>query len=584
MRKCTVPAIAAIAMALLSPLACDLDGDDQQVPSGPKGPIAVIFEVDGPLPHFPDPTGLLGAIQVSQHRLEQLLARAASDIQVQEVVVHLGAPEIGWARAGEVGDAIARVAQAGKPVTCHLEAADNMTYWLAARSCPRVVIAPAGGVDLVGLSLEAVHVKELLDSIGVSADMLHIGRYKDAAEPLTQNELSPEAREAANSLLDDLQRQLVAGIVAGRKLDDQAVGRLIDGGPYTAEQAQAKGLVDGVETLGSLLDKLRDKHAGGVVDDYGKEPPKPLGFGDMLKLLSGDMDEQQQPSHPHIALVSAVGPIVSGAGDDLLGGMEVVYDLELVQALSEAARDPAVKAVVLRVDSPGGSALASDNIWEAVRALKERKPVVVSMGDVAASGGYYIAAGATEILAGEPTLTGSIGVVGGKLVLGDTLTKIGVHVETLSRGQRAAIGSPLKPFTDEERVAVQLLMQDAYDMFVDRIVSGQGIPRDKVLAAAEGRVWTGAQAIDAGLLTGTGTLNDAIERARKLGQLPGGPVEIHPKPKTFMEILSEAFADQETGVIAAARRLGPGRRALALASLLRSQRVLAFAPLHIEVR
>jgi len=582
MRKILAPAFAALAIAALALPGCDADAP--ATPRGPTGPYAVVLEVDGPLPQFPDPTGMLGSLALSQHRLTRLLERAAADIQVQEIVLHIGAPEIGWARATEIGDAIARAAKSGKPVSCHLEAADNLTYAMAARGCPRILLAPAGGVDLIGLSLEAVHVKELLDSIGVTADMLHIGRYKDAAEPLVQNEMSPETREVMTSLLDELSQQLVETIAAGRKLDREQVLRLIDEGPYTATQAKNAALVDDVLTLGSYLDALRDKHAGGVVDDYGKEPPKPLGFGDMIKLLSGGGEAEAEAAPPHVALVPAVGPIVSGASDELLGGMEVVYDLELVGTLAELARDEAVKAVVLRIDSPGGSALASDNIWEAVRALAARKPVVASMGDVAASGGYYIAAPATEVFAADTTLTGSIGVVGGKLVLGDALTKVGVHTETISRGRRAAIGSPLTPFSDEEREAVRALMQDAYDLFVDRVVTGRGLPRDKVLAAAEGRVWTGSQALERGLITRSGTLADAIDRARELGGLPGGPVRIHPEPRSFMEILSEAFADQGNGVLAAARRLGPGRRALALASLLRRQHVLAFTPVFVEIR
>jgi len=581
MRNRLAPVAVALAIAATALPGCE---PGEPKPTGPTGPCAAVFEIDGPMPQFPDPAGMFGGMVVSQHRLTRLLAQAAADVQVQEIVLHIGAPEIGWARATEIGDAIARAAESGKPVTCHVEAADNMTYWMAARGCPKILLAPAGGIDLIGLSLEAVFVKDLLDSIGVTADLLHIGRYKDAAEPLTATALSPESREVMNALLDDLARQLVDGIATGRKLDREKVKRLIDGGPYTATQAKNAALVDDVTTLGAYLETLRDKHAGGVVDDYGKEPPKPLGLGEMLQLLSGDIDVEGEPSSPHVALVPAVGPIVSGASDDLLGGMEVVYDLELVGALAEVARDDSVKAVVLRVDSPGGSALASDNIWEAVRSLAARKPVVVSMGDVAASGGYYVAAPATEVFAAGTTITGSIGVVGGKLVLGDTLTKIGVKTETLSRGARSTIGSPLTPFTDEEREVVRALMQDSYDLFVDRVVTGRGLSRDKVLAAAEGRAWTGSQALKQGLLTRTGTLGDAIERARELGSLPGGPVQIHPEPKSFMEILSEAFADQGTGVLAAARRLGPGRRALALASLLRRQHVLAFTPLYVEVR
>jgi protease-4 len=572
------------ALAAATAPGCDLSLSPEEAPPAPAGPAAVLLAVDGPLPSFPSQPGLLTPFAESQHRLEGLLDRAAADINVQEVVVRFGAPQIGWARAAEIGAAISRLAASGKPVTCHLEAADNMTYWIAARSCPRVTVAPAGGVDLVGLSLEAVFVKELLASLGVGADMLHVGRYKDAAEALTNTEMSPESREAAESLLASLHDRLVAGIAEGRKQDRAAVEKLIDGGPYTAKQAVAAGLADAVATLGGQLEKLRDKYAGGVIDDYGDEPPKPLSFGELFNLLGGG-GAKQAAAHPRVAIVPAIGPIMSGGGDELLGGMEVVDDLALTAALADASRDDSIKAIVLRVDSPGGSALASDNLYEAVRAAARRKPVVASMGDVAASGGYYLAAAATEVYAAETTLTGSIGVVGGKIVIADAMAKIGVSAAVIERGRRASITSPFRPFTDDERALVTAQMQEAYDLFVARVAEGRSLPPEAVRAAAEGRVWTGGQALERKLVDRIGTLRDAVERARELSGAKGAPAELYPEPKSLMELLGQQLSQQQTtAALAAVRRSPAGRRALALGGLLLDHRVLAFAPVSLEAR
>ena len=565
---------------------CDLDSEEPSPVNGATGPVAVLLEIDGEIPSFPNPADFLKSTAMSQYRLEDLLNRASNDVQVQEVIVHFLAPQIGWARAGEIGDAISRFKESGKPITCHLEEADNLTYWMASRSCSKIAIAPAGGIDLIGLSLEAIFLKDLLDSMGVTADILHEGKYKDAADALTRNDMSPESREAMESLLDELHKNLVAGIASGRKLDNKTVNDLIDGGPYTASKSVKVGLADEVATIGALLEAMREKYPGGVQDEYGKEPHKPPSFTDLISLLGGSTDSADpKPTHPRIAVIPAIGPIVGGSGkDDLLGSIEVISDMDLVTSLSEATRDDSIKAVVLRIDSPGGSALASDNIWEAVRSLSRKKPVVASMGDVAASGGYYIASAATEIYASGSTLTGSIGVVGGKVVLAGATEKLGVHTQTLSRGKRAAMASPFHPFNEEERSAVAGLMKSTYDIFIDRVVTGRKLDRAAVLASAQGRVWTGSQALSMGLIDKMGTFHDAVERAQKLAGTPGAPVEIHPKPKSFMEILTEQITDQQNVFFSGAYRFPGGRSALVMAYLLRGQRVLTFSPVFFEVR
>jgi len=576
-------------LALVAPLvvACDcglgFGGDDHS--SGPAGPHAVLIDLDGPMPAFPGGGPLFGAIAESQYRIEQQLERLSRDPNVQELIVHVGNPEIGMARARELSDAIGRVAATGRTVTCHLEEPGNLGYWLAARTCPRLVIAPAGGVDLVGFALEAVFARELLDSIGVTAELMHVGRYKDAADSLTRREMSEESRQAAESLLVDLHRELVEGIAAGRKIEVERAEELVAAGPYSAAAALEAGLVDEIETLGRALEPLRERFPGGVVEDYGRRPEKPLSLGDLFGLLGGRPPAGRPVSAPRVALMTAVGPIVSGSGQqELLAGMELVRDRRLVDALGEAARDPSVKAVVLRIDSPGGSALASDNVWSAIRELAAVKPVIASMGDVAASGGYYMASAATEVFASPTTITGSIGVVGGKLVIGEGLSRIGVEVETVASTERAHLFSPFTPFAEGEREVVLQLMRTAYDLFVDRVAEGRALDRDAVLAAAEGRIWSGFQAREKGLVTTLGTMADAVERARELGGLPGGPVDLFPPPKSVMELIGEALAGSEVGVLAVLRRRPAGRHALLLASGLLERRVLAVAPFAIEVR
>jgi len=579
--KSSTASILVLSAALL--LGCEPGSREGSDPSA-KGPVAVLFEIDGEMPPFDTPSGFLGSQGMSQHRFEKLLDRATRDIQVQEIVLHFGTPQIGWGRAWDLSEAISRARASGKPMTCHIGAADNRTYWIAAAGCEKILVAPAGGVDLVGLSLEAVHMKEMLDSLGVEADMLHVGRYKDAAEPFTRDEMSPEAMEAAQAILDSLDEAFVSRIATARGLDLARAREVVSSGPYSAKEAVELGLADEVRTLGSLADELEERHAGGLVDDYGKEPPKPISFTEILDLLGGAPPDTGKAKGPKIALVPVVGPIVSGTGgDDLMSGMDVVSDGDLVATLGEAARDDSIKAVVLRIDSPGGSVLASDNIWEAVRRLEKRKPVVASMGDVAASGGYYVAAGAREIFATPGTLTGSIGVVGGKVVIGKTLEKLGIHAQTLQTSSRASMGSPLRPFTEEERGVMTGFMKEAYDLFIDRIAEGRSMDAEKIRPLAEGRVWTGEQALASGLVDRRGTLNDAVERARELAGAAGVPVEVYPKPKTFMELISEQLA-QQPSALAFARRHPFGRRALAMASLLSRDSVIAFAPTAYEVR
>ncbi len=552
----------------------------------PAGPFAVVLILDGPLPQFDAPQNFLGNMGQNQYDFLKTLRKAAYDLNVQEIVVHIGAPEVSLGRASEIVAALKQVSAAGKPLTCHIDSVDNIGYFIAASGCPKILVSPAGGVEALGLSAEPLFVREFLASLGIAADMLHVGKYKDAMEPLVRDDMSPESKQAAEAMLRELHRIFVDGIASGRKLSSDEVQRLIDTGPHDSSACLVAKLVDEISPLSTYLDILRDKYPGEVEDRYGKTPPKQLSFGELLKMFGGKSEETNVKKTERIALVPVIGSIMGGKGNDFMSGAENVYDLELNETLAKLARDDSVKAVVLRIDSPGGSALASDNIWHAVRALAAKKPVVASLGDVAASGGYYIASAATEIISVPATLTGSIGVWGGKFVFSEAANKLGVKTERIQTGSRAALSSPFSTFNQDERAAIEKMMLSTYNLFVDRIVEARGLNRDKVLEAAEGRVWTGTQAEKHSLITRMGSLDDSISRAKELAKVPAGiPVEIEPAPKNIMDLLSEALGDTQASYAAKAIKSFPaGQAALSMTSLLIDNRVLAFMPVIVNTK
>ncbi len=416
--------------------------------------------------------------------------------------------------------------------------------------------------------------------------MLSMGKYKDAAEPLTRNDMSPESREAATSLLFELHNLFIEGIATSRKLDPSVVQKLIDKGPHNAKEAVKLGLADGIFTLDSYLNTVQDKYPGGFTGSYGKKAPKQFSIFDLLAMLSDEKEEDEKKQDPRIAIVPVIGPISSGTAEGPFAGMEMVKDMELNKTLRKIARDDTVKAVVLRIDSPGGSALASDNIWNAVMDLRAKKPVIASLGDVAASGGYYIAAAATEAFASPSTITGSIGVVGGKIVLASAATKLGIRTERISTSKRANLDSPFSTFNKDERDALSKLMRSTYDLFIERIVEGRNLEQKKVLEIAQGRVWTGSQAVQLGLIDKLGNLADSVERARVLASLPvGTEIDILPEPKNFFELLSETISDPQTLLTkAVAKRHRSVRHALSFTALLAKHQVLTFTEALFEIR
>ncbi len=579
-------AIFTVAFAAAFCVGCGFNGNEAAPsPKGPSGPFAVLISIDGDIPEFEGPEQMFAPEVQSQFDLLKILRKATYDLNVQEIVVRIGSPGISLARASEIVAALKQVTASGKKLSCHFDQADNVGYFIAASGCPKIMVSPSGGVSALGIAAEPLFLRQFLASFGVEADMLHIGRYKDAMEPLMRDDMSPESRESLGSLISELHRIFLEGIATGRKLDAANVQALIDGGPYDAKESLEKKLVDEIRPLSDFLETLRDKYSGGIEDEYGKPPAQQFSFSELMKMFGGAKPDTAEKKTERIAVVPVVGEILSGNGEELMGASGNVYDFALNKTLSDIARDDSVKAVVLRIDSPGGSVIASDNIWHAVRALAKKKPVVASFGDVAASGGYYIASAATEVYSIPATITGSIGVVGGKVVFSGAADKLGVHAERIQTGKNAGLESPLSKFSDSEREAVLRSMQGAYDMFVDRVVEGRGLAREKVLEVAEGRVWVGTQALSFGLVNKMGSLDDALTRARELAKVPAGtPAEIEPKPKNLMDFLNEAFSQPQASVASKViQKLPAAKLALSISSMLLDEHVLAISPVFVQI-
>ena len=378
-----------------------------------------------------------------------------------------------------------------------------------------------------------MHLKGLLDRVGVQADFLHVGAFKGAAEPLTRDAPSPEMLETLEAIVDRSYHTLLSGLEArGLSSDDAAAA--VDTGLFLPEAAEKARLVDEVAVWEAFL--AAQTEGAGWRRAKAKEGGPLAGLQKIQRFLG--MLPPEGPSGPHVAVVYAVGNIIDGKGEGIIGAREEIASRTLVAALRAVARDDDVKAVVMRVDSGGGSALASEQIWHAANELAQRKPLVVSMGAVAASGGYYISAAAAKIFARNDTLTGSIGVVGGKLVFGDALGDVGIKTYDVHRGQRATMWSSLHPWNDEERKTVQTMMEDTYEVFLSRVAAGRKMDCDAVHEVAQGRVWTGADAKDKGLVDEIGGLGDAVAEAARLGGVEAGTdLQVYPPNPTLRDIL-----------------------------------------------
>jgi protease-4 len=473
--------------------------------------------------------------------LRQIVARLrewATDDKLAGLVLRLDGVGISLPDVVELRAAMHEFRAAGKTLACHVEDAGNAAYLMLA-ACDRIGIAPLGQVAITGPAAMPIHVKGLLDKLGVQADFLHVGEYKGAAEPLTRDAPSKEMEETLGAILDRHYLTMVQIIAKDRKLPEDRVRALIDDGLFASEHAHGAQLVDDVASFEAFRDGVVGKGAWTKIelDKTDDVPDTKVGAISKIMRFLGAAPADR-PSGDHVAIVYALGNIVDGDGDGVLGARQEIASHTLVAALRELTDDDSVKAVVLRIDSGGGSAQASELIWRAVAALEAKKPVIVSMSDVAASGGYYIASGATKIYALDNTLTGSIGVVGGKLAPGPALAKLGVTTFPMGRGKHATTLASLSPWTEDEKAIIQKSMEEVYDVFTHRVADGRKLAIAKVRELAKGRVWTGTKAKELGLVDEIGGLDAALAEARKLGSVPAeADVELYPPSPTLRDFI-----------------------------------------------
>ncbi len=443
-------------------------------------------------------------------QLLTIIDAARRSRRIKLLVLIIRNVSIGWAQIEEIHAELEKFHEAGKRSIAILQQADNRLYYLAC-GAQEIYLAPSGGADLVGLRAEILFFKNALEYLGVEPELISLGQYKSAGEMFNREQMSEASRAMSTSILKDLQERILARLAAARGIDRTAVQELIDGGPYTARQAVERGLVNGLLYEDQLEELASQKVPRGQACPVGDLDPREGWFKRLLTWR-----------RPQIAYLVAEGLIMPGESRRGRGPRPLIGADSMVEALKSARESKRIRAVVLRLNSPGGSALASDLIWRAVKLTGETKPVIISFGNVAASGGYYIAVAGRRILSMPATLTGSIGVIGGKFNVQKLLSRIGITVDSVETGARSGYLSITRPFSESEEEVVREQMREFYEeLFLKKVAEGRHKSVEQVREVAEGRVWTGGQALANGLVDEAGGVRRAIELARSEAGLAG---------------------------------------------------------------
>jgi protease-4 len=539
-----------------------LAGQINRVRQRRTGPLILELDLSDGLAEGPPQDPVSALLTIRRMRLPDLLEglkRASSDDRVRALVVKVGGSRIGLAKIQELREAVLAFRQSGKLAVTWAEtfgefARGNLPYYLAT-GFDRIYLQPSGTLGLTGVAVEQVFLHGALEKLGIDFQSAKRHEYKSAADPLTETGFTGPAREAVGRLTESVTEQLAAGIAEGRHKTAEQARALLGQGPFLAQQALDEGLVDGLDYRDEVYDHLRKEAGSDATLLYLQRYQRLHPLADLSRRL------QRNPRERFVAMVYAQGAIRHGRSGRGPGAGGMGSDT-MAAALRAAAADERARAVVLRVNSPGGSATASDVIWrEVVRIRAAGKPVVVSMGDVAASGGYLISAPADVIVAQPGTITGSIGVILGKPVLREMFGRAGVSTDTVAEGTNATMFSSSRPFSDSEWDRINVWLDAVYADFTDKVASGRRMTRDRVHELARGRVWTGADAVANGLADETGGLYDAIAIARKrAGLAADAPVRVYPRlgpldqlrPAESSEVRPAALARFGTGALPAA--------------------------------
>jgi protease-4 len=557
--------------------------------------------IEGALPESPGEMSLFGDLGVDLRKTMARLDKAADDSTVAGIVLVINS-EVGRGKLNELRDCIKRVQAKGKKVYALLESAMGTQYQLAA-ACDEICLPESGELVIPGIRAEFSFYKDLFAKLGLEADIMHVGDYKGASEPYTRDSLSEPVRKNMTALIDDMYEDMLSQIASDRHLKVEEVRKAVDQGMIMAGEAKQLGLIDRVAYEDDFRAALAQEYNTSnlvFVQNYAKTKidadfSGPMGMMKLFEtVFSGAGAKQSATRGSKIALVYCVGPITSGESTADILGETAMGSTTIVEALQQADRDKDVKAIVMRVDSPGGSALASDLIWRATQVID--KPIIVSMGDVAGSGGYYISMGADKIFAEPGTITGSIGVVGGKIAMKGLYDLIGMDVDSISRGKNSSIFSSIDKFSPSERELVEKMMHTVYEQFTNKAAKGRGMKVEDLEKLAGGQVFTGRVAKRNGLVDEVGTLRDALQAAKRMAGLDPDQkyeLKILPEVKNPLEALLGASSDAEkevraqtfiSGLLGVAPELrGPLRHALQFQQAMRDPVALTM-PYWFEIK
>jgi len=533
-------------------------------------------------PALDDPLAdMLGAEDAtSVIAIDSALRKAAVDDRIAGVIVRISPMASGLGKVQELRDAIQRFREdCDKPIVAWMDSAGTKEYYLAT-ACSEIYMPPEGTLMFTGLRFAVMYYKGTFDKLGVEADFARVGEYKSSVEPYLRQDMSEDSREMFDSLADNLFRQIVDGVATGRGVDPAWVEAVVDDPPLSAKAAVEAGLIDEVLYRDELEERFKpiEEEEWSLVElgTYGRVTPDSLGLG----------------GGPPIAVVYCEGVIVPGdSTPPYYGSDRLLGSSTIARVLEDVREDEEIEAVVLRIDSPGGSALASDLIWREVVLTADVKPVVVSMSDYAASGGYYIAMAADAIVAQPGTLTGSIGIYGGKFSLAGLYDKVGLSVEAVERGAYSGLLTSSRPFTPEERAKFEEMIEDFYHTFVVKAAEGRGVEPAEIDRVARGRVWTGQQGLETQLVDEVGGFRTALDIAKDLAGIdPDDEVSLVllPAQRTLLEDLLDpgraSAPPFDASLSEAFPEIGDSLgHLLTVAPLLGSSAPLAMTPYHITV-
>lgn len=505
----------------------------------------LVLNVSGELPDysFDDPTARMFGLGQPQS-LTGLLAqlrKAKVDSRVSAIMLDVRFPQIGWGKADELRDAIIEFKKSGKPVYAYMEIGSNKEYYIAT-AADKIFLPPSGDLYVNGFAANVMFYRGTLDKVGIEPEFIQIGpKYKNAPDQYLRKDMGEGHREVTNSILDSYYDRYVNIIAEARKKTPEEVKTLIDDAPYNAVKAKDLGLIDGAlyrdqvdAELKTQLGYKEDENLRTVSNSQYQEIPS-----EELGLNNGE----------RIAIIYASGAIVGGRSNDgTFGGSQTTGSDTVVKAINDAAANSSIKAIVLRVDSPGGSALASDLMWHAIENAKaKKKPVVVSMGDYGASGGYYISCNADKIVAQPNTLTGSIGMFTGKLNVKGLYNWIGISNEYVTRGKNAGLFRETEKWSESEKTKMLESANNIYyDNFLPKVAKGRSKTTNEIDAIGQGRVWTGTQGKEKGLVDEIGGMEKAIEIAKQLANLPADKDVrrvVFPAPRPFFELLFDTSGE-----------------------------------------